>query len=82
MLCSIAVIMFYIIYCLLSSSIIKVDMRDLDGNSTLKFLLNRQTLVLQPMEELAPLDQSLEKEHEEKTKVKNIQVCSYSSSSE
>lgn len=28
----------------------------------------------QPVEELAPLDQTLEKEHEEKTKVKNIQV--------
>lgn len=30
--------------------------------------------VLQSVEELAPIDQHLEKEHQEKTKVKNIQV--------
>lgn len=32
---------------------------------------------LQNVEELAPIDQHLEKEHQEKTKVKNIEVsCS------
>ena len=31
-------------------------------------------LVLQSVEEMAPLDQQLEKEHQEKTKVKNIEV--------
>ncbi len=29
---------------------------------------------LQNVEELAPIDQHLEKEHQEKTKVKNIEV--------
>ena len=33
-----------------------------------------QALVLQSVEEMAPLDQQLEKEHQEKTKVKNIEV--------
>ena len=31
-------------------------------------------MVLQSVEEMAPLDQQLEKEHQEKTKVKNIEV--------
>ena len=31
-------------------------------------------VVLQSVEEMAPLDQQLEKEHQEKTKVKNIEV--------
>ena len=35
----------------------------------------QQLCWLQSVEELAPLDQHLEKEHQEKTKVKNIQVC-------
>ena len=30
---------------------------------------------LQPVDDLAPIDQDLEKEHQEKTKVKNIQAC-------
>ncbi len=31
-------------------------------------------ILLQPVDDLAPIDQHLEKEHQEKTKVKNIQV--------
>ena len=33
-----------------------------------------RALMLQSVEEMAPLDQQLEKEHQEKTKVKNIEV--------
>ena len=33
-----------------------------------------QRMMLQNVEELAPIDQHLEKEHQEKTKVKNIEV--------
>ena len=35
-------------------------------------------MLLQPVDDLAPIDQHLEKEHQEKTKVKNIQACSCS----
>jgi hypothetical protein len=34
----------------------------------------RESFVDQGVDEMAPIDQTLEKEHEEKTKVKNIQV--------
>ena len=39
-----------------------------------KFRVEPVGLLMQNVEELAPLDQHLEKEHQEKTKVKNIEV--------